>query len=111
MAGGAADGGFGGGGGVDPTFEFSAGGGGGYSGGGGGGSDGSGGGGGGSFLSSLASDPTLVAGENAGGGLVSIVSPTVAVPEPSTWAMMLIGLAGLGFAGLRRKHRKSIASA
>ena len=25
-----------------------------------------------------------------------------AVPEPSTWAMMLLGFAGLGFAGYRR---------
>jgi hypothetical protein len=25
-----------------------------------------------------------------------------AIPEPSTWAMMLIGFAGLGFAGYRR---------
>ena len=24
------------------------------------------------------------------------------VPEPSTWAMMLVGLAGLGYAGYRR---------
>jgi hypothetical protein len=24
------------------------------------------------------------------------------VPEPSTWAMMLLGFAGLGFAGFRR---------
>jgi hypothetical protein len=24
------------------------------------------------------------------------------VPEPSTWAMMLLGFAGLGFAGYRR---------
>ena len=28
-----------------------------------------------------------------------------AVPEPSTWAMMLLGLAGLGYAGYRRKKR------
>jgi hypothetical protein len=27
---------------------------------------------------------------------------TAAVPEPSTWAMMLLGFAGLGFAGYRR---------
>ena len=26
----------------------------------------------------------------------------IAVPEPSTWAMMLVGFAGLGFAGYRR---------
>ena len=26
-----------------------------------------------------------------------------AAPEPSTWAMMLIGFAGLGFAGFRRR--------
>jgi hypothetical protein len=25
-----------------------------------------------------------------------------AVPEPSTWALMLVGFAGLGFAGWRR---------
>jgi probable HAF family extracellular repeat protein len=29
-----------------------------------------------------------------------------AVPEPSTWAMMLIGLMGLGFVGLRRRASK-----
>jgi hypothetical protein len=27
---------------------------------------------------------------------------TTGVPEPSTWAMMLIGFAGLGYAGYRR---------
>jgi hypothetical protein len=29
-----------------------------------------------------------------------------AVPEPSTWAMMLIGFAGLGFVGYRQARRK-----
>jgi hypothetical protein len=29
----------------------------------------------------------------------------VPVPEPSTWAMLLIGMAGLGFAGYRRSRR------
>jgi hypothetical protein len=28
------------------------------------------------------------------------------VPEPSTWALMLLGFAGLGFAGWRRKRHK-----
>ena len=29
------------------------------------------------------------------------------IPEPSTWAMMLLGFAGLGFAGYRRTTRQS----
>jgi PEP-CTERM motif len=33
-----------------------------------------------------------------------------AVPEPSTWAMMLLGFAGLGYAGYR-KTRQAVASA
>ena len=32
------------------------------------------------------------------------------VPEPSTWAMMLIGFAGLGFAGYRTS-RKAVSVA
>jgi hypothetical protein len=35
---------------------------------------------------------------------------TLAVPEPSTWAMMLIGFAGIGFAGYR-STRRTIAAA
>ena len=33
------------------------------------------------------------------------------VPEPSTWAMMLLGFAGLGFAGYRHARRRRPASA
>jgi hypothetical protein len=33
------------------------------------------------------------------------------VPEPSTWAMMLLGFAGLGFAGYRRARMARPASA
>jgi hypothetical protein len=33
------------------------------------------------------------------------------VPEPSTWAMMALGFAGLGFAGYRRGRRASVAIA
>jgi hypothetical protein len=32
------------------------------------------------------------------------------VPEPSTWAMMLLGFAGLGFAGYRRSRRTAVAA-
>ena len=34
-------------------------------------------------------------------------SSTPTVPEPSTWAMMLLGFAGLGFAGYRRAMKPS----
>jgi hypothetical protein len=33
--------------------------------------------------------------------------PTLGAPEPSTWAMMLVGFAGLGFAGYRRVKAKA----
>jgi hypothetical protein len=31
------------------------------------------------------------------------------VPEPSTWAMMLLGFAGLGFAGYRSARKTAVA--
>jgi hypothetical protein len=34
------------------------------------------------------------------------VSTASVIPEPSTWAMMLIGFAGLGYAGFRRSMQK-----
>ena len=37
--------------------------------------------------------------------------PSNTVPEPSTWAMMLIGFAGLGFAGWRRAAKRQEALA
>jgi hypothetical protein len=33
-----------------------------------------------------------------------------AVPEPSTWAMMLLGLVGLGYAGYRRARQPRTAA-
>ena len=35
-------------------------------------------------------------------GSAALATSSSAVPEPSTWAMMLLGFAGLGFAGYRR---------
>jgi PEP-CTERM motif len=43
--------------------------------------------------------------QNPGGGLVALYTADLsvtAVPEPSTWAMTLLGFAGLSFAGYRR---------
>jgi hypothetical protein len=95
------DGGFGGGGGSG----YDNGGGGGGSPGGAGGSNygDSGGQGGYSYVTSLVRDPFGITGGNSGAGFVSII----AVPESSTWAMMLAGFSVLG-AMLLRRGRKGI---
>ncbi|MGA9847413.1 MAG: PEP-CTERM sorting domain-containing protein, partial [Roseiarcus sp.] len=36
----------------------------------------------------------------------SITATVTAVPEPSTWAMLLLGFAGVGCAGYRRAMRR-----
>jgi hypothetical protein len=43
-----------------------------------------------------------------GGGTLS---PTLSVPEPSTWAMMLLGFAGLRYAGYRKARLAAVAGA
>jgi PEP-CTERM motif len=40
---------------------------------------------------------------------VASAVPTSAVPEPSTWAMMLLGFAGLGFAFRQSRRKVSFA--
>ena len=39
------------------------------------------------------------------------ISYTSAVPEPSTWAMMILGFAGVGFMAYRRKSRPALVTA
>jgi hypothetical protein len=52
---------------------------------------------------------------NGGGGGGSFVWDPVAIPrqpaapEPSTWAMMLLGFAGLGYAGWRARRQTHLA--
>ena len=45
-------------------------------------------------------------GEEVNGGFsgVGVFAVTAAVPEPSTWAMMIVGFFGLGFMAYRRKQ-------
>ncbi len=43
------------------------------------------------------------------GNILDNVS-VAAVPEPSTWALMLLGFAGLGYAGYRKKKRAATAA-
>jgi PEP-CTERM motif len=40
----------------------------------------------------------------ATGELVGLGSPSPAVPEPSTWAMLLLGFAGIGFMAYRQRN-------
>jgi hypothetical protein len=40
-----------------------------------------------------------------GGVITTVISATPSVPEPSTWAMMLLGFAGLGYAGFRQTRK------
>jgi len=41
---------------------------------------------------------------------LQVNSPTAAVPEPSTWAMMLLGFCGLGCLAYRRKSKAVLAA-
>jgi hypothetical protein len=34
--------------------------------------------------------------------------PAIAVPEPSTWVMLLLGFVGLGYAGYRKARTRTI---
>jgi PEP-CTERM motif len=45
-----------------------------------------------------------------GTGTVSVTS-VVSTPEPSTWAMLLLGFAGLGFLGYRQAEKARVAAA
>jgi hypothetical protein len=49
----------------------------------------------------------LVADGSGGFGFDVVVGG--AVPEPSTWAMMLLGFAGLGYTGYRRAREPRVA--
>ena len=41
-------------------------------------------------------------------GHMPIADAVSAVPEPSTWAMMILGFAGIGFMAYRRKNAMAL---
>lgn len=67
--------------------------------------------GGGNISGSLFAKEFLGGGELHNDNLFAGALPTAAVPEASTWAMMLAGFAGLGFFGLRRTRKGAAALA
>jgi hypothetical protein len=42
---------------------------------------------------------------------LAVFAAVAAVPEPSTWAMMILGFAGIGFMAYRRKSKPSLMAA
>jgi hypothetical protein len=68
------------------------------------------------FSQSLAG--IIAVGANVGFGTIPALLPevriegelTAAIPEPSTWAMMLLGFAGVGYAAYRRKKLAALAA-
>jgi hypothetical protein len=53
-------------------------------------------------------------GRDAGGGTYVLSNVSVianAVPEPSTWAMMILGLGGVGLMAYRRKSKPALSAA
>ncbi len=62
---------------------------------------------GGSFTLAV-NDLTIIIGDPDVTGIITL---TVAVPEPSTWAMMILGFAGIGFFGYRRSRKSGVLSA
>jgi hypothetical protein len=48
---------------------------------------------------------------NLGGFAGVTYSEVTAVPEPSTWAMMMLGFAGVGFIAYRRKNKPALLAA
>jgi PEP-CTERM motif len=48
---------------------------------------------------------------SGGGGNLEFFNPAPAVPEPSTWAMMMLGFAGIGFLAYRRKSKPALLAA
>jgi hypothetical protein len=58
-----------------------------------------------------ATDPTILTGSYSiynifnpqGAGTIDITDVAAPVPEPSTWAMTILGFCGLGFTAYRKK--------
>ena len=61
------------------------------------------------FLHCAITDPSASGGPPF--SLLDGVSLTGSAPEPSTWAMMLLGFAGLAYAGLRNRRRSAFSVA
>jgi hypothetical protein len=65
----------------------------------------------GAFFSGTTADPTFKLGTyGSTGDSLTITDITAAVPEPSTWAMMILGFCSIGFMAYRRKQNGTALS-
>ncbi len=58
----------------------------------------------------LSGNPAVLGGGGGGGSFVWIASTPAATPEPSSWVMMAIGFAGLGWAARRASRTRAVAA-
>jgi PEP-CTERM motif len=66
---------------------------------------------GGNIEGSLFAQSFLGGGELHNNNLFNGALPSAAAPEPSTWAMLIVGFAGLGILGWRKAHRGALVAA
>jgi choice-of-anchor A domain-containing protein len=66
---------------------------------------------GGNIEGSLFASSFLGGGELHNNNLFDGALPSAAAPEPSTWAMLIVGFAGLGILGWRKAHRGALVAA
>jgi len=65
----------------------------------------------GTFIDSLGRSDTIVQRANFVNATSWNVAEVSAVPEPSTWLMLILGFAGLGFMAHRRKSKPALMAA
>ena len=63
------------------------------------------------FIDSLGRSDTIVQRANFVNATSWNVAEVSAVPEPSTWLMLILGFAGLGFMAHRRKSKPALMAA
>jgi PEP-CTERM motif len=56
-------------------------------------------------------DYGVVVWADGAGDYTSSIGLSLTAPEPSTWSMMILGFAGLGFAGYRKSHKAAAIAA
>jgi hypothetical protein len=63
-----------------------------------------------SFTLNAAGVAAINAAISNGASSFAIGGTVIELPEPSTWAMMLVGFAGLGYAGYRQRQKLGVAA-